>query len=245
MKFNISCPETGRNKVVELQNEDKMSQIIDRKIGNEVEGEIISDKFVGYIFKITGGIDKDGFAMKNGVLTTDRRKLLLHKGSNGIRFRKGFNRTGSRVRKLVRGCIVSSDIRMLHLKIVKIGEQQIPGLTEQADALPRRLGPKIANNILKEFGLTEIYNKKKEVSEERKTLRFMITRFANKREVKTKNGKVYTKRPKIQRLITPLRLRRKRVIKKAKEDSIKYTAEQKKLYEESYKRIKKTKKAKK
>jgi len=41
----------------------------------------------------------------------------------------------------------------------------------------------------------------------------MITKFAAKREVKTANGKVYVKRPKIQRLITPTRLRRKRVIK--------------------------------
>jgi len=41
----------------------------------------------------------------------------------------------------------------------------------------------------------------------------MITKFAAKREVKTANQKVYTKRPKIQRLITPVRLRRKRVIK--------------------------------
>lgn len=242
MKFNISCPETGKNKVVELQNEEKMSHIIDKKIGNEIDGEVISDKFNGYVFKITGGIDKDGFAMKNGVLTTERRKLLLHKGSNGIKFRKGFNRTGSRVRKLVRGCIVSSEIRMVHLKITKIGAQPIPGLTELSDALPRRLGPKTANNILKEFGLTEIYNKKKQNAEERKTLRFMITRFANKREVKTKNGKVYVKRPKIQRLITPLRLRRKRVIKRAKEESVKYTTEQKKAYEDSYKRSKKGKK---
>ena len=41
----------------------------------------------------------------------------------------------------------------------------------------------------------------------------MITKFAAKREVKTANGKVYVKRPKIQRLITPIRLRRKKVIK--------------------------------
>ena len=29
MKFNIACPETGRNKVVELQNEEKMSHTAD------------------------------------------------------------------------------------------------------------------------------------------------------------------------------------------------------------------------
>ena len=42
----------------------------------------------------------------------------------------------------------------------------------------------------------------------------MITKFAPKRSVKTKNGKEYVKRPKIQRLITPDRLRRKRILKK-------------------------------
>lgn len=241
MKFNISCPETGRNKVVELQNEEKMSHLIDQKIGNEFDGEIISDKFAGYVFKITGGTDKDGFGMKNGVLTQERRRLMLGKTSKGIRFRKGFNKTGSKVRKLVRGCIISSEIKMVNIKIVKVGENAIPGLTDANEAIPRRLGPKIANNILKELGLLEVYNKKKQNAEERKTLRYMITKFVNKREVKTANGKLYTKRPKIQRLITPLRLRRKRVAKKLKEEAVKYTAEQKKSYEDSYKRIKKNK----
>ena len=66
----------------------------------------------------------------------------------------------------------------------------------------------------------------------------MITKFANKREVTTQKGKVYTKRPKVQRLITPLRLRRKSVLKKIKEANVKYTSEQKKSYEESYKKLK-------
>ena len=215
-----------------------MSHLIDRRIGNEIEGEVISDLFDGYVFKITGGMDKDGFAMKNGVLTSERRRLLLGKNCQGIRFRKYFHRRGTKVRKLVRGCFVSSDIRMLSLKIVKVGKNVIPGLSSPEDAIPKRLAPKKATNILKEFGLLDIYNKKKQNQEERKTLRYMITKFANKREVTTKNGKVYTKRPKIQRLITPLRLRRKRLLKKLKEDSIKYTAEQKKSYIESYKKPK-------
>ena len=220
-----------------------MTHIIDQKIGNEFDGEIISDSFAGYVFKITGGIDKDGFAMKNGVLTQERKRLLLKKGSNGIRFKKGINRAGSRIRKLVRGCIVSSDIRMVHIKIVKAGEKKIPGLNDK-EPEPRRLGPKIANNILKELGLLDIYKKKKQNNEERKTLRYMITKFVNKREVTTKNGKVYTKKPKVQRLITPLRLRRKRLIKKAKKESVENTTLQKKNYEDLYKKIKSSKKGK-
>ena len=46
----------------------------------------------------------------------------------------------------------------------------------------------------------------------------MITKFAPKRAVETKNGKKYVKRPKIQRLITPDRLRRKRLLKRFHEE---------------------------
>jgi small subunit ribosomal protein S6e len=215
-----------------------MSLLIDRRIGNEFEGEIISDLFEGYIFKIQGGMDKDGFGMKNGVLTQERRRLLLKKGQSGYRFNKYTDRVGSRTRKTVRGCVVSPDIKMLNIKITKIGKNPIAGLSNLDESIPKRLAPKRANKILKEFGLLEIYNKKKQTSEERKTLRYMITKFANKREVTTGNGKVYTKRPKVQRLITPIRLRRKSVLKKIKEANVKYTSEQKKSYEESYKKLK-------
>ena len=80
MQFNISCPETGCNKMVELQNEEKLNEIIDKKIGDEIEGSVISDVFEGYKFKITGGFDKDGFAMKNGILAQGKKKVLLTKG---------------------------------------------------------------------------------------------------------------------------------------------------------------------
>jgi small subunit ribosomal protein S6e len=229
---------------VELQNDEKMSELIDKKIGEEVEGEVISELFGGYLFKITGGFDKDGFAMKNGILTQGRKRILLSKGDSGFRFRSGYHRSGVRKRKLVRGCIVSPDIKILNLKVTKIGPNPIPGLSE--DALPNRLGPKRANNILKEFGLLEIYNKKKQNTEERKTLRFMVTKFVPKREVTTKNDKKYVKRPKVQRLITPDRLRRKRVIKRIKADRVKFTEDQRKSYIDTLKRLRKSnKKAKK
>ena len=195
-----------------------MSELIDRKIGNEIEGELISDLFEGYVFKIQGGFDKDGFAMKNGVLTQGRKRILLEKGSKNFHFRKGFHRTGLTKRKLVRGCIISPEIRVLNLKVIKQGPKEIPGLTEKGCELPKRLGPKRATKILKEYGLLDIYSKKKTNAEERKTLRYMITKFAAKREVKTANGKVHTKRPKIQRLITPQRLRRKKIIKQIKDE---------------------------
>jgi small subunit ribosomal protein S6e len=104
-----------------------MNDLIDKKIGNEIEGELIADMFGGYTFKIQGGFDKDGFAMKNGVLTQARKRIMLQKGSKNFHFRSGYHRSGLSKRKLVRGCIISPEIKVLHLKIVKIGEKPIPG----------------------------------------------------------------------------------------------------------------------
>jgi len=37
---------------------------LEKKIGNEVKGDDLGDQYKGYVFKITGGNDKDGFTMK-------------------------------------------------------------------------------------------------------------------------------------------------------------------------------------
>ena len=239
--------------MVELQNEEKLAQIIDKKIGDEIDGSVISDVFDGYKFKITGGFDKDGFAMKNGILAQGKKKVMLTKGCSLFRYRRGFHRSGIRIRRLVRGCIISNDIKNLHLKIIKKGAKPIEGLTEEKDAQPKRLGPKRATKILKEFGLIGTYAEKKKDKEQRKNLRFMITNFAPKREVKTKNGKTYIKRPKVQRLITPDRLRRKRLLKafhkerreKAEKDKKAYQELVKKTFEKERKEAKEAKKEKK
>jgi len=62
----------------------------------------MGDDFKGYIFKITGGNDKDGFTMKQGVLVKGRVRLLMKKGMSCFRPR----RTGHKKRKSIRGCIV-------------------------------------------------------------------------------------------------------------------------------------------
>ena len=46
-----------------------------------MDGEDIGDEFKGYVFKIMGGQDKQGFSMKQGVLTQDRVRLMMSKGA--------------------------------------------------------------------------------------------------------------------------------------------------------------------
>ena len=46
-------------------------------MGQEIDGEVIGDQYKGYVFRITGGNDKQGFPMKQGVLVNGRVRLLL------------------------------------------------------------------------------------------------------------------------------------------------------------------------
>jgi len=118
-------------------------------MGAEVPGDSVGDEFKGYIFKITGGNDKQGFPMKQGVMHPTRVRLLLSEGHSCYRPR----RTGERKRKSVRGCIVAMDLSVLALSIVKQGDADIPGVTDVVH--PKRLGPKRATKIRKFFGLTK------------------------------------------------------------------------------------------
>ncbi|AMD20827.1 HDR085Wp [Eremothecium sinecaudum] len=188
MKLNISYPVNGTQKTVEIDDEHRVRVFYEKRIGQEVDGEAVGDEFKGYVFKIAGGNDKQGFPMKQGVLLPTRVKLLMAKGTSCYRPR----RTGERKRKSVRGAIVGPDLAVLALVIVKKGEQEIEGITNET--VPKRLGPKRANNIRKFFGLTKDDD---------------VRDFVIRREV-SKGEKSYTKAPKIQRLVTPQRLQRKR-----------------------------------
>ena len=118
-------------------------------MGAEVPGDSVGEEFKGYVFRITGGNDKQGFPMKQGIMHPTRVRLLLSEGHSCYRPR----RTGERKRKSVRGCIVAMDLSVLALAIVKKGEGEIPGLTDRVE--PKRLGPKRATKIRRFFSLTK------------------------------------------------------------------------------------------
>ncbi|KAJ3325352.1 40S ribosomal protein S6 [Boothiomyces sp. JEL0866] len=192
--------------MVEIDDERKLRIFYDKRMASEVKADALGDEFKGYVLKITGGNDKQGFPMKQGVLLNHRVRLLLSKGHSCYRPRK----TGERKRKSVRGCIVGADIAALSVVITKQGEQDIPGLTDVQ--IPKRLGPKRANKIRKMFNLTKEDD---------------VTKYVIRREVPSKKheGKVNTKAPKIQRLVTPLTIQRKRHLKAVKIASAKRSAE--------------------
>lgn len=198
MKFNIANPATGQQKTIDLDDERRFRIFYEKRMSQEVPGDSLGDEWKGYIFRITGGNDKQGFPMKQGVLLPHRVRLLLADGHSCYRPRK----TGERRRKSVRGCIVGSDIAVLSLVVVKQGDDPIPGLTD--NVLPKRLGPKRATKIRRFFNL----------SKEDDVRKFVIRREVTSK--KKENAKPYTKAPKIQRLVTPLRLQRRRHLRSLK-----------------------------
>jgi len=210
LKLNMSNPSTGGQKLIEIEDDKNLRTLYDKRLAAEVEGEEIGDEFKGYVFKITGGQDKQGFSMHQGVLTTDRVRLMMSKGDQGCR---GYGmRKGERYRKSVRGCIISYHTSVLHLAIVKKGPEEIEGLTDSL--IPRRLGPKRASKIRKLFALQKEDD---------------VRKYVIRREIPAKSDdkKPSSKAPKIQRLVTPISLQRKRhrmALKKGRQQKAKSEA---------------------
>ena len=229
LKINLSYPRNNAQKTLEFTDEKKWAKLIDKRIGQEFDGDIMGPEFKGYLFKITGGTDRNGFAMKQGVATRSKVKLLLKPGTTGYRF----GREGTRLRRTVRGCIIGNDQASINMVVIKKGETEIAGLTDVNN--PVRLGPKRANKIRKLFNLPKHSdNIGKKDAAKVDVDHFDVCRFVVKRITKEVGDKKYYKAPKIQRLVTNDRIRRKRVRRAEKYEKVKQNA---KLLDEYKKRL--------
>ncbi|KNH09690.1 40S ribosomal protein S6 [Perkinsela sp. CCAP 1560/4] len=216
MKLLLADPSTGGTKSVDIEDDYlRKANLGDYRMGQEIEGRIFGDAFNGYVFRISGGQDKDGFPMKQGVMTSSRVRLLLTPGTTG--FQKWRARAGERKRRSVRGCILGIDLATVALVVLKKGEKEIEGLTDVSH--PLRLGPKRANKIRKLFGLTT-----------QDVRKYVVRRKIPEREKDGKVIRAYSKAPKIQRLIVPAVIRRRNKKLREKKERIAASAEERKAY---------------
>ncbi len=127
-KINIA-DKSGKTFKLDLETEEFMGKSLHDKIQGK---EILSD-LEGYEFEISGTSDKAGFtSMKDApgiglkkVLLTYEKGMKKHPRKEGKRKRSNPTPKGLRLRKTVRGEVISPEITQINLKIVKEGAKKL------------------------------------------------------------------------------------------------------------------------
>ncbi|HTZ41825.1 MAG TPA: S6e family ribosomal protein [Candidatus Omnitrophota bacterium] len=127
-KINIS-EKSGKTFKIESEAE----ELVGKSIHDKVEGKEISPELAGYEFEITGASDMAGFPSLDNVEGIGLKKVLLGYGKGmkkrpkreGKRKRTDYKPEGLRLRKTVRGKVISPSIIQINLKILKEGHKKL------------------------------------------------------------------------------------------------------------------------
>jgi len=127
-KFNIG---TKSGKTFKLEAE--APALIDKAIKTLIKGEDVSPEFSGYEFEIAGASDNSGFTSMENVEGVGLKKVMLTygKGMHKRARREGkkkvsnFTPKGLRLRKTVRGKLISNAVVQINLKILKEGNKKL------------------------------------------------------------------------------------------------------------------------
>lgn len=130
MAFKINMSDsTGKTFNLEAE----ATGLLDKKLGDVITGNEISEDLEGFEFEITGASDKSGFPSMKNIEGFQRKRALLtygpgmHKRPKREGKKKQSNSTpkGLRLRKLVRGNTISEEMRQINLKVVKAGKKTL------------------------------------------------------------------------------------------------------------------------
>jgi len=127
-KINIS-EKSGKTYHLESDSEELMGKELHEKI----KGKDISPSLEGYEFEITGASDSAGFTALEEIEGTGLKRVLLGygKGMHKRPRREGKKKVsnpkpkGLRMRKTVRGRVISSAIVQINLKVLKEGNKKL------------------------------------------------------------------------------------------------------------------------
>ncbi len=130
MPFKINISEkTGKTYKLELESED----LIGKELHDKISGETILADLEGYEFEIAGTSDKAGFTSHKDVPGVGLKKILLsyekgmktkprHEGKKKF---SNSNPKGLRLRKTVRGKVISPEIIQINLRTIKEGKKKL------------------------------------------------------------------------------------------------------------------------
>ena len=132
--------EKGRLRLINVDE----PKPINNNIIVKVNGKDISPDLEGYEFEITGASDKSGFTAMQEAEGIGLQKVLLTYGKGmkkrpkheGKRKRSRNRPKGLRLRKTVRGRVISNEIVQINMKVVKQGPKPL------SEAFPDQNKPK-------------------------------------------------------------------------------------------------------
>ena len=133
MAFKINISEkNGKTYHLEAESE----ELMEKELHDKINGKDISNDLSGYEFEITGASDSAGFTALEEVEGTGLKKVLLSYGKamhkrprrEGKKKVSNFKPKGLRMRKTVRGRVISPSIVQINLKILKEGDKKLSDL---------------------------------------------------------------------------------------------------------------------
>lgn len=134
MKINIGTSE-GKTYKLDLER----NSLEGKELFQTVKGEDVSGDLEGYEFTITGASDNSGFPALETVEGVGLKKELLNYGKGmkkrpkyeGKKKRSDYTPKGLRLRKTVRGKVISEKISQVNLKVSREGKKPLKEIFEK------------------------------------------------------------------------------------------------------------------
>ncbi|MEK6860257.1 MAG: S6e family ribosomal protein [Nanoarchaeota archaeon] len=124
MPFKINISEKGKTYKLESENE----VLIGKKIGEELEGDEISDDLKGYKLEIKGTSDIAGIPGAKGLEGSTYHRKLLKFG-----FGMKDKRKGIRLKKTLRGEEISAKTSQINMVVKKEGHKKFSELIKKEE----------------------------------------------------------------------------------------------------------------
>ncbi len=143
MAFKINISEkTGKTYKIESESEN----LNGKSLHDKIKGEEVSPELKGYEFEISGTSDNAGFTSHKNVGGIGLKKVLLrygkamkkHPRKEGKKKRSNSTPKGLRLRKNVRGKVISSAITQINLKTLKEGDKKLNEIFPEQNKSPEK-----------------------------------------------------------------------------------------------------------
>ena len=130
MPFKINISEkSGKTYKMELETE----ELMEKELHSTIHGKDLYPDLNGYEFEITGASDKSGFTVHKDVQGIGLKRILLTYGKamkkrprrEGKKKISNPKPKGLRLRKTVRGKVISSEIVQVNLRVLKEGTKKL------------------------------------------------------------------------------------------------------------------------